>query len=158
MTTVFDHLGTSAAGTELGRHVAEDIMVCFFSHACCCVMVNGILPADCIRFFRLRVKRPTQGKLRGFVECHSCGYESERQEVFRSLSVGVRGFRDLYDSLHAYTTPELLGDGNSYHCGGCDQRVQASKGQFISRLPHILILQVRCLAFFSPCVCRCLMR
>lgn len=57
-----------------------------------------------------------------------CGYTSEREETYLDLTVAVRGYSDLGDSLtDSYLNTETLSGSNQYRCQACDKLVNAEK-------------------------------
>ena len=86
------------------------------------------------------------GELLQSIQCHRCGYSSQRREAlrprtrvdlvgdeacaaqgFRWLDATVKGFTCLEDSLcHMFGVEEVSGD-NQYRCSQCNIKVNASK-------------------------------
>jgi ubiquitin C-terminal hydrolase len=64
---------------------------------------------------------------------------SEREEYFQDVTVIVKGFKSLTDSLRAFVDYELLNGENQYSCDNCKQKSDAKKRVVFRALPPILI-------------------
>eukprot|EP01052_Picozoa_sp_SAG31_P008322 SAG31_NODE_418_length_15893_cov_5.433899_7_plen_556_part_00 len=85
-----------------------------------------------------------EGRQKNFVRCTHCGHESKREEVFKNVQIYVKPFGEttaigsLEEGLHReFSTERLCGD-NQYNCDGCASKVDADKGQKLSKAPYIL--------------------
>eukprot|EP01132_Coremiostelium_polycephalum_P000645 gene645-798_t len=74
------------------------------------------------------------------IECSKCGTIRDREESFQDIPITVKGFSSLEDSLKAYVTPEILDNENKYSCETCKERVVATYGNKLGKLPPVLIL------------------
>lgn len=89
------------------------------------------------------------GEGKDFLRCHSCGYSSNNKTKFYDLQLPVKNEFDnsppngsIEQALFGYLKPEILQGDNAYQCSGCGQKVTASKGVGLERLPKILTLQL----------------
>lgn len=48
--------------------------------------------------------------------CKTCPHRYSREESFSVLSVDIKNFSNLTDSLHEYVKGELLDGSNAYYC------------------------------------------
>jgi ubiquitin carboxyl-terminal hydrolase 34 len=65
-------------------------------------------------------------------------------EQFYALTVPVKGYANLNESLEAYTSGEII-DG--YHCDNCNQKVQIAKKSSIAKSPNYLMLHLQKIVF-----------
>ena len=84
-----------------------------------------------------------EGTLTSTLRCLKCGHRSTRDEAFCDLGVDVDGRCSLEDALKAYTEWETLDGDNMWRCDVCAERVPALKGVRPSRLPPLLMLQLK---------------
>lgn len=86
------------------------------------------------------------GEGNDFLRCHQCGYSSKNRTKFYDLQLPVKNeFENITNgsieqALFGYLRPEILEGANAYQCSGCGQKVTASKGVGLERLPKILTL------------------
>jgi ubiquitin carboxyl-terminal hydrolase 40 len=85
------------------------------------------------------IKEIYHGTVLNQIKCLFCGFVSERGEEFLDLTVFVKGFSSLEESLAGFVTPEILDGMNQYFCARCNQHRDAAKGQILDRLPPVLI-------------------
>lgn len=72
-----------------------------------------------------------------------CNHVSDRDENFFTLSLEVKGKRNIIESLDLYVQGDLLEGENQYHCGQCDKKVDARKRTCIKKLPDNLIIHTK---------------
>lgn len=73
------------------------------------------------------------------IKCQHCGVCREIKEDFQHIPVTVVGLSSLQESLQKqFIQTETLEGDNKYHCGACDQLVDAVKGCRLTHLPPIL--------------------
>ena len=82
-----------------------------------------------------------------FIKCHECGYTSARDAKFCDLLLPVKNEFEQTEAIDSveraifkYLCPETLSGDNAYSCSGCENKVTASKGARLQRLPKILTL------------------
>ena len=85
-----------------------------------------------------------------FLRCHQCGYTSQNKTKFYDLQLPIKNEFEqttpngsIEQALFGYLKPEILQGDNAYNCSGCLQKVMASKGSRLERLPKILTLQLQ---------------
>lgn len=84
------------------------------------------------------------GILSDTVHCTSCGYDSGKEVRFNDISLTIKDdfsnvFNDsLEKALAHYLHIERLEGDNQYECSGCMQKVDATKGFRLIKLPRIL--------------------
>lgn len=62
------------------------------------------------------------------IRCKECDYVSEREETYLDLTLAVRGYSDIGESLaDCYLNTETLSGSNQYMCQRCDKLVDAEK-------------------------------
>ncbi|KAI6656426.1 Ubiquitin carboxyl-terminal hydrolase 40 [Oopsacas minuta] len=75
------------------------------------------------------------------IKCKNCSACREIKEDFLHIPVTVVGLHSLEESLHKqFVLTETLEGDNKYHCGSCDQLVDAVKRCHLRHLPPILSL------------------
>jgi ubiquitin carboxyl-terminal hydrolase 9/24 len=57
--------------------------------------------------------------------CKTCPHRYSREAPFSVVSVDIKNFSNLADSLHEYVKGELLDGSNAYYCERCDKKVRA---------------------------------
>lgn len=92
------------------------------------------------------IKRIFGGCLRHSIQCTDVDYESAREEVFYDLSLDVRGFRTIEESLAAYTAVEKLDGDNKYMAEGFGLQCAEKTTKFL-KLPPVLHVQLKRWAF-----------
>ena len=75
--------------------------------------------------------------------CKTCPHRYSRQEPCSVLSVDVKNFSNLQDSLAENTKGELLETENAYYCERCDKKVDTVKRLCVKKLPPILVIQFK---------------
>ncbi|XP_075532032.1 ubiquitin carboxyl-terminal hydrolase 47-like isoform X4 [Dermacentor variabilis] len=90
-----------------------------------------------------------EGKLKDYVKCLQCGYESAREDTFLDIPLVVRPFGSsqaygsVEEALRAFVTPETLDGCNQYSCERCSRKCDAHKGLKFVRFPYLLTLQLK---------------
>lgn len=90
-----------------------------------------------------------EGKLKDYVKCLQCGYESAREDTFLDIPLVVRPFGSnqaygsVEEALRAFVTPETLDGCNQYSCERCNRKCDAHKGLKFVRFPYLLTLQLK---------------
>ncbi len=55
--------------------------------------------------------------------CKTCPHRYSREQPFSVVSVDIKNYSNLTDSLHEYVKGELLDGSNAYYCERCDKKV-----------------------------------
>eukprot|EP00644_Phytophthora_capsici_P011176 jgi/Phyca11/545551/estExt2_Genewise1Plus.C_PHYCAscaffold_180225 len=90
-----------------------------------------------------------QGSLKDYVQCCQCGYESSRIDNFLDLSLVIRPFgstemmKTVEEAIELFLRPEVLNKENQWMCDKCKVKRDAIKGLKFSKLPYILMLQLK---------------
>ncbi|XP_069079700.1 ubiquitin carboxyl-terminal hydrolase 47 isoform X1 [Pleurodeles waltl] len=90
-----------------------------------------------------------QGKLKDYVRCLECGYESWRIDTYLDIPLVIRpfgasqAFASVEEALHAFIQPEILDGGNQYFCERCKKKCDARKGLKFLHFPYLLTLQLK---------------
>ncbi|KAI9911423.1 hypothetical protein PsorP6_009220 [Peronosclerospora sorghi] len=90
-----------------------------------------------------------QGALKDYVQCRACGYESSRIDQFLDLSLVIRPFgssemmKTVEEAIELFLRPEVLEHENQWMCERCHVKRDAIKGLKFSKLPYILMLQLK---------------
>ena len=88
------------------------------------------------------IKRIFGGCLRHSIRCTDVDFESAREEVFYDLSLDVRGFKTIEESLAAYTAVEKLDGDNKYMAEGFGLQCAEKTSKFL-KLPPVLHVQLK---------------
>ena len=80
------------------------------------------------------------GKSCSSVTCENCKHISNRFEDFYNLTVEVKNFTNLNDSLQKINVPEIIDD---FKCSNCNQKVTIKKVTALNKLPNVLIVQLK---------------
>eukprot|EP00743_Colponemidia_sp_Colp-15_P012256 GILK01013886.1.p1 GENE.GILK01013886.1~~GILK01013886.1.p1 ORF type:complete len:1111 (+),score=235.56 GILK01013886.1:584-3916(+) len=83
------------------------------------------------------------GKLLNQLICKDCPHVSEREETFYTLSLEVKGKKNILESLDSYVQGEILEGDNKYFCEICSRHVDAVKRCCIKTLPETLIIHLK---------------
>lgn len=75
--------------------------------------------------------------------CKTCPHRYSREQPFSVISVDVKNYSNLTDSLHEYVKGELLDGSNAYYCERCDKKVDTIKRLCVKKLPPILVIQLK---------------
>ncbi|KFM79478.1 Ubiquitin carboxyl-terminal hydrolase 47, partial [Stegodyphus mimosarum] len=95
------------------------------------------------------ISRLYEGKLKDYVKCLECGYESAREDTFLDVPLVVRPFgssqayASVGEALQAFVTPEILQGSNQYFCEHCNKKCDAHKGLKFIKFPYLLTLQLK---------------
>ncbi|XP_077867523.1 ubiquitin carboxyl-terminal hydrolase 47-like [Saccoglossus kowalevskii] len=90
-----------------------------------------------------------QGKMKDYVKCLECGYESARTDSFLDIPLTIRpfgstqSFLSVGQALHAFVQPETLEGSNQYFCEKCNKKCDAHKGLKFLKFPYLLTLQLK---------------
>ncbi|KAA0723763.1 Ubiquitin carboxyl-terminal hydrolase 47 [Triplophysa tibetana] len=90
-----------------------------------------------------------QGKLKDYVRCLECGYESWRIDTFLDIPLVIRpfgasqAFGSVEEALQAFIQPETLDGPNQYFCERCKKKCDARKGLRFLHFPYLLTLQLK---------------
>ncbi|KAM4617204.1 ubiquitin carboxyl-terminal hydrolase 47 isoform 2-T2 [Discoglossus pictus] len=90
-----------------------------------------------------------QGKLKDYVRCLECGYESWRIDTFLDIPLVIRpygsstAFGSVEEALQAFIQPEILDGPNQYYCERCQKKCDARKGLRFLHFPYLLTLQLK---------------
>jgi len=80
------------------------------------------------------------GKTCSSIQCESCGYISNKFEDFYNLSLEVKNINNLNTSLEKLIESETIDD---FKCDNCNKKVVIHKRTTLSKLPNILIIQLK---------------
>ncbi|CAL4062679.1 unnamed protein product [Meganyctiphanes norvegica] len=75
--------------------------------------------------------------------CKTCPHRYSREETFTVISIDIRNYSNLYDSLEQYVKGDLLEGDNAYLCEKCDKKVDTVKRICLKKLPPILAIQLK---------------
>ncbi|XP_064082430.1 probable ubiquitin carboxyl-terminal hydrolase FAF-X isoform X2 [Macrobrachium nipponense] len=75
--------------------------------------------------------------------CTTCPHRYSREETFTVISIDIRNYSNLYDSLEQYVKGDLLEGDNAYLCEKCDKKVDTVKRICLKKLPPILAIQLK---------------
>lgn len=75
--------------------------------------------------------------------CKTCPHRYSREQSFNVISVDIKNFSNLSDSLHEYVKGELLDGSNAYYCERCDKKVDTIKRLCVKKLSPILVIQLK---------------
>ncbi|XP_046546344.1 LOW QUALITY PROTEIN: ubiquitin carboxyl-terminal hydrolase 47-like [Haliotis rubra] len=90
-----------------------------------------------------------QGKLKDYVKCLECGYESARTDAYLDIPLVIRPFGSnqvhgsVEQALDAFVQPEILDGSNQYFCERCNKKCNAHKGLKFVSFPYLLTLQLK---------------
>uniref|UniRef100_A0A674F3F3 Ubiquitin carboxyl-terminal hydrolase 47 n=1 Tax=Salmo trutta TaxID=8032 RepID=A0A674F3F3_SALTR len=90
-----------------------------------------------------------QGKLKDYVRCLECGYESWRIDTYLDIPLVIRPFgasqaySSVEEALQAFVQPETLDGVNQYFCERCKKKCDARKGLRFLHFPYLLTLQLK---------------
>ncbi|XP_062327150.1 ubiquitin carboxyl-terminal hydrolase 47 isoform X1 [Osmerus eperlanus] len=90
-----------------------------------------------------------QGKLKDYVRCLECGYESWRIDTYLDIPLVIRpfgasqAFCSVEEALQAFIQPETLDGANQYFCERCKKKCDARKGLRFLHFPYLLTLQLK---------------
>ncbi|MGH0167929.1 UNVERIFIED_CONTAM: hypothetical protein FKN15_077213 [Acipenser sinensis] len=90
-----------------------------------------------------------QGKLKDYVQCLECGYESWRIDTYLDIPLVIQpygssqAFGSVEEALQAFIQPETLDGPNQYFCERCKKKCDARKGLRFLHVPYLLTLQLK---------------
>ncbi|CAH1800062.1 unnamed protein product, partial [Owenia fusiformis] len=90
-----------------------------------------------------------QGKMKDYVKCLECSYESARTDTYLDIALAIRPFGStvaygsVEEALKAYTQPEILDGSNQYFCEKCNKKCDAHKGLKFVSFPYLLTMQLK---------------
>eukprot|EP00477_Mikrocytos_mackini_P000833 GAHX01000892.1.p1 GENE.GAHX01000892.1~~GAHX01000892.1.p1 ORF type:complete len:1098 (-),score=236.49 GAHX01000892.1:3138-6431(-) len=91
---------------------------------------------------KLEMKYLTCGLSTCTLQNNELNFKNEKQEEFHDLTLDVTGYKDIYESLQAYLTPENLDGVNQYNTEE-HGRIDVVKTTKIKRLPPLLMVQLK---------------
>ena len=80
------------------------------------------------------------GKMCSSVICEKCNTVSNRLEDFYNLTLEIKNFNNLYDSLKKFTQPEKI---EEFYCETCKAKVTISKRTSLAKLPNVLFVHLK---------------
>ena len=83
------------------------------------------------------------GQISHLITCKKCQKSSERIEDFLSISLDVKGKRNIFESLHSYIRGEVLDGSNKYFCSNCNCKRESIKRCCVKTLPNVLICHLK---------------
>jgi len=84
------------------------------------------------------------GKTCNQIICQGCGFVRERQEDFYNLSLGLKGCKNVYESLEKFITADQISD---FKCDNCEKTVNVEKRTCLEELPNVLIIHLQRIVF-----------
>ncbi|ESP03988.1 hypothetical protein LOTGIDRAFT_156592, partial [Lottia gigantea] len=90
-----------------------------------------------------------QGKLKDYVKCLECGYESARTDAYLDIPLVVQPFGSnkaygsVEEAMNAFVQPETLEGSNQYFCEKCNKKCNAHKGLKFITFPYLLTMQLK---------------
>lgn len=84
-----------------------------------------------------------RGACESYIRCRGgCGTQMAREEAWADLNVPCAEVASVEAAIAAFQAAELLAGDNRYSCAACASRQEADKGLRLTRLPHVLSLQL----------------
>jgi len=83
------------------------------------------------------------GQLSHLITCKQCGFCSERVEDCLSISLDVKGKKNMLESFKSYIQGDLLDGANKYFCSKCDAKKDSVKRCCLKTLPNVLICHLK---------------
>jgi ubiquitin carboxyl-terminal hydrolase 47 len=90
-----------------------------------------------------------QGKMKDYVKCLECHYESAREDSYLDIPLVIKPFGSdkaygsVEEALTEFITPETLSESNQYDCERCGKKCDAHKGLKFTSFPYLLTLQLK---------------
>ena len=84
------------------------------------------------------------GKLIDMLGCTSCGHLRTTDQVFYNLSLEVKNFRNIKESLDKLTTEDIISD---YKCESCQQKCDVTKRPLVKECPNVLLCYLSRIVF-----------
>ena len=83
-----------------------------------------------------------EGRIMNYIKCKGIDFTSTREETIMDISLDVKGFDNIYQSLDSYVKEEILEGENQYDTEK-HGKVDAIKGVRFSKLAPVLIMQLK---------------
>ena len=83
-----------------------------------------------------------EGKLMNYIQCLNVNCNSEKIEKFIDLQLTIKNYKNIYNSLDAYTEEELLDNEDKYETDKYGKQVARKGIKFLS-FPPVLTLQLK---------------
>jgi ubiquitin carboxyl-terminal hydrolase 34 len=84
------------------------------------------------------------GKLIDMLGCTSCGHLRTTDQVFYNLSLEVKNFKNVKESLDKLTTQDIISD---YKCEHCQQKCDVTKRPLVKECPNVLLVYLSRIIF-----------
>eukprot|EP00731_Ephydatia_muelleri_P029733 Em0021g256a len=90
-----------------------------------------------------------QGKMKDYVKCLNCGYESARVDDYLDIPLVIKPFGSnisyptVEAALAGFVQPETLNGADQYFCEKCNKKTDAHKGLKFTSFPYLLTLQLK---------------
>jgi ubiquitin carboxyl-terminal hydrolase 34 len=82
-----------------------------------------------------------RGSLCQQIICHgSCKGVREKLEAFYTISLDVKGFKSLHESMENFIKSEFIDD---FKCEACNARVKTEKRAVVNQLPNTIVLHLK---------------
>jgi ubiquitin carboxyl-terminal hydrolase 34 len=94
--------------------------------------------------FRYVVEDVYGGKICNMTICSNCKVVNERLETFYPLSLEIKGFKNIHESLGKFIQGEVISD---YQCDACKQKADVTKSCLISKVPNYMIIHLQRICF-----------
>ena len=75
--------------------------------------------------------------------CKTCPHRYTREEAYTVISIDIRNYSNLQESLEQYVKGDLLEGDNAYFCEKCDKKVDTVKRICLKKLPPVLAIQLK---------------
>lgn len=121
---------------------------------------SGESPASADAAWRVHLQRNDsqivdlfQGQLQSAIECSTCRHRSLSFTAFMFLTLPMpqgQGPYSLHDCLKLFCMREQLAGANQWHCPRCKCPRDATVTMSITRLPPVLIIQLKRFSFSGP--------
>ena len=85
-----------------------------------------------------------EGEISDKLKCPNCGIIRDKRTPFTNISLDSSDQGTLLQSIHQFSTPEVISD---YKCEKCNQRVDIEKTSCIVRIPTYFIIQLKLFEF-----------
>lgn len=72
-----------------------------------------------------------------------CAHKSSRSDYYLTLSLQVKGKRDITESLKTMVEGEVLEGNNAYLCEKCEKKVTALMRVSVKQLPNVLLIALK---------------
>jgi ubiquitin C-terminal hydrolase len=78
------------------------------------------------------------------IVCKGCNTVKEKSEGFYTLSLEIKGFKNIYESFRKYIEGETISD---YECDQCKDKCDVTKRSFLERTPNYFIIHLQRMCF-----------